>query len=82
MSTGAFQAPDSKAWADFYRAAIFEVDQSRRVERIRLAETAASARKRELGTIQGDHMEEEHALDDALYVLRVLRSTSQRQQAD
>lgn len=82
MSTGAFQAPDSKAWAEFYRAAIFEADQSRRVERIHLAETVAAQRKRDLISTEGDHVEEEHALDDALYVLRVLRATSTRQAAD
>jgi hypothetical protein len=82
LSTGAFPAPDSKAWAEFYRAAIFEADQSRRAERIRLAETVASQRKRDLGTCEGDHIEEEHALDDALYVLRVLRTTSREQSAD
>jgi len=82
LSTGAFQAPDSKAWAEFYRAAIFEVDQSRRIERIRLAETAAAQRKRDLVSSEGDHVEEQHALDDALYVLRVLRLTSAKESAD
>jgi hypothetical protein len=47
-----------------------------------LAETVASQRKRDLGTCEGDHIEEEHALDDALYVLRVLRTTSREQSAD
>jgi hypothetical protein len=82
LSTGAFPAPDSKAWAEFYRAAIFEADQSRRVERIRMAETVAAQRKRDLVNSEGDHVEEEHALDDALYVLRVLRLTSAKQSAD
>jgi hypothetical protein len=82
LSTGAFQAPDSKAWGEFYRAAIFEADQSRRVERIRLAETVANQRKRDLVRSEGDHVEEEHALDDALYVLHVLRTTAQEPPAD
>jgi hypothetical protein len=82
LTTGAFQAPDSKAWAEFYRAAIFEADQSRRDERIRLAESVANQRKRVLGQCQGDHVEEEHALEDALYVLRVLRTTSREKSAD
>lgn len=82
MSTGASQAPDSKAWGDLYRAAIFEADLTQRAERIRMAETVATQRKHDLGQSQGDHIEEEHALDDALYVLRVLRTTSLQRSAD
>jgi hypothetical protein len=40
-----------------------------------MAEEALVERARELIHHPGDHIEEEHALDDALYALRVLRDS-------
>ena len=64
-------------WHDLYKAALFEPDPSRMPEHITRAESAIVERARQLFGQQGDHIEEELALDDALYALQALRSCLQ-----
>ena len=77
MNTGSSKSLDSSAWRDLYKAALFEVDNARLPERIGQAEKALALRARELFYIAGDNIEEEQALDDTMYALHALRSTSQ-----
>ena len=77
MNTGSSKSPDSRAWRDLYKAALFEVDNARLPERIAQAEKALALRARELFHIAGDNIEEEQALDDTMYALHALRNTSQ-----
>jgi hypothetical protein len=77
MNTGSFKSPDSRAWKDLYKAALFEVDKTRLPERIAQAEEALAARARELFHLAGDNIEEEQALDETMYALHALRNTSQ-----
>ena len=59
---------------ELYSAALFETDSTRAPERIADAEKAIVARARELFSAGADTIEEDQALDDALYALRALRS--------
>ncbi len=61
-------------WRELYKSALFEPDPARLTDQIRRAESAIVARARQLFGEQGDHIEEEQALDDALYALQALRS--------
>lgn len=63
-------------WRDLYRAALFETDRRRVVERITEAESAIMARMKELFLTGGDHIDEDQIMDDALYALRALRTGS------
>lgn len=67
-------SPQNLLWRDLYKAALFEPDPQRLADHIRRAESAIVSRARELFNQQGDHIEEELALDDALYALQALRS--------
>jgi hypothetical protein len=62
-------------WKKLYLAALFEVDSAHLPERIAQAEAALVRRARELFYAPGDHIEEEQALDDAMYALQSLRNT-------
>lgn len=64
-------------WRDLYKIALFEPDPARLSEHITRAESAIVERARQLFAQQGDHIEEEVALDDALYALQALRSCMQ-----
>lgn len=66
--------PLTPLWRDLYKAALFEPDPQQLPAHISRAESAIVARARELFDQQGDHIEEELALDDALYALQALRS--------
>ena len=77
MNTGGSKSPDSAAWKDLYKAALFEVDKARLPDRIAEAEEALALRARELFHVAGDNIEEGEALDDAMYALHALRNTSQ-----
>lgn len=70
------QAPSShlRSWRDLYSAALFETDKSRIPCRIADAEKAIVARARELFSAGADTIEEDQALDDALYALRALQN--------
>jgi hypothetical protein len=73
------QSPQSLVhnWRDLYTAALFETDKSRVPNRIADAEKAIVARARELFSAGADTIEEDQALDDALYALRALQNCLQ-----
>ena len=64
----------SRAWAKLYLDAIVEHDESLVAARISEAEQALVLRAHELFHASGDHIEEQEALDDAMYALHALRS--------
>jgi len=61
-------------WRQLYTAALFETDRNRIPTRIAAAEKAIIARSRELFSASSDTIEEDQALDDALYALKALQS--------
>lgn len=61
-------------WHELYKAALFETDKKRIPARIADAEQAIVARARELFFSSTDTIEEDQALDDALYALRALQN--------
>jgi hypothetical protein len=61
-------------WRELYTAALFETDRNRTPARIAEAEKAIVARARELFSASSDTIEEDQALDDALYALRALQN--------
>jgi hypothetical protein len=63
-----------RVWSQVYRAALFELDADKVPDRIAEAETALVIRARELFHSAGDNIEEEQAVDDAMYSLHALRS--------
>jgi hypothetical protein len=63
-----------RMWRDLYVAALLEGDRDRVPNLIAEAERAIAERARELFRASGDHIEEEEAMDDALYALRALKS--------
>jgi hypothetical protein len=74
MSTGISNSPDNRCWRQMYRAALFEIQESKRPARIADAEKAVVLRARELFQAAGDNGEETEALDHAMYALHALRS--------
>jgi len=64
-------------WRELYRAALFEPDPGKLLEDVMRAESAIVVRARQLFGQPGDHIEEEHDLDDAMYALQALRSCVQ-----
>ena len=60
-------------WRELYRAALFETDRNKIASRIGEAEKAIIQRARELFGSATDTIEEDQALDDALYALRALQ---------
>jgi hypothetical protein len=66
-----------ESWRELYTAALFETDRERIPARIAHAEQAIVARARELFAVGNDTIEEDQALDDALYALRALQSCLQ-----
>jgi hypothetical protein len=74
MTDQATSRPVPQSWKELYIAALFETDNSRIPARISQAEKAIVARARELFSAGGDTIEEDQALDDALYALRALQS--------
>jgi hypothetical protein len=65
---------DSQTWRELSSAALFETDKSRIPDRIAHAEKAIVNRARELFAAGADTIEEDQALDDALYALKALQS--------
>jgi hypothetical protein len=63
----------SSAWRQLYKAALFETDRKMIPSRIDEAQKAIVARARELFGSSTDTIEEDQALDDALYALRALQ---------
>jgi len=74
MKTGTLGPPDKRLWVQFFKAALFELDASKVSDRIAEAETALLTRARELLDSAGDNIEEEQAVDDAMYASHALRS--------
>ena len=74
MNTGTLGSPYKRVWPQFYKAALFELDANKVSDRIAEAETALVTRARELFHSAGDNIEEEQAVDDAMYALHALRS--------
>jgi hypothetical protein len=72
MTTAA--QPAFQTWRELYCAALFETDTDRIPSRIKDAEKAIVARARELFAAGIDTIEEDEALDNALYALRALQS--------
>jgi hypothetical protein len=64
----------SRKWRELYSAALFETEKNRIPTRIADAEKAIVARARELFSAGSDTIEEDQALDDALYALRALQN--------
>jgi len=74
MTSQITASPVSRNWRELYTAALFETDDNRLAARIADAEKAIVARARELFSAGSDTIEEDQALDDALYALRALQS--------
>jgi len=72
MTTAA--QPVFLTWRELYTAALFEADEDRIPSRIKEAEKATVARGRELFGADTDTIEDDQALDDALYALGALQS--------
>src|SRR5258707_14644440 len=78
MSTAISESPDSRYWRQLYRAALFEIEESKLPARIAEAERAVVLRARELFRAAGDNGEEPAAaLDQAMDALHALRSKYQ-----
>ena len=72
------QPPASQIlWRELYKTALFEPDPGKLLEDVMRAESAIVLRARQLFGQSGDHIEEEHDLDDAMYALQALRSCVQ-----
>jgi hypothetical protein len=63
-----------QSWRELYTAALFETDRDKMRARIGAAERAIVSRARELFSAGTDTIEEDQALDDALYALRALQN--------
>ena len=63
-----------RVWPQLYKAALFELDAKKVSDRIAEAETALVTRARELFHSAGDNIEEEQAVDNAMYALHALWS--------
>jgi len=75
----------SPAWRSLYVAALFEKDPGRVTERITQARQALVVRARELFSSNGNHVQEQNAIDEALIALCALErctnhASTQRQQ--
>jgi hypothetical protein len=77
MNTPSFPSASQLIWRDLYRTALFEPDPGKLNEDILHAESAIVLRARQLFGQPGDHIEEEHDLDDALYALHALKGCVQ-----
>jgi hypothetical protein len=66
--------PVFQTWRELYCDALFETDKNRIPARIKDAEQAIVARARELFAAGKDTIDEDQALDDALYALRALQN--------
>jgi len=71
---GALQSCQVRGWKELYVAALLENETERIPSLIDDAEQAIRIRARELFGAGGDNIEEETALDDALYALHALKS--------
>jgi hypothetical protein len=65
---------EAKNWKDLYVAALLEGDKDKIPSLIGEAERAIAERARELFRTEGDHIQEEEGLEDALYALHALKT--------
>jgi hypothetical protein len=65
---------NSRNWRELYEVALFESDKCEIPTRIAEAEKAIKERARQLFATSTDNVEEDQALDDALYALRALQN--------
>lgn len=81
MSTHVSSASFSSlpGWHLLYQDALFETDKNKMPLKIAEAEKAILGRMKELFHADGDHIEEDLILDDALYALRALRTCVQHE---
>ncbi len=68
------QTSPARNWRDLYVAALLEGNEQRIPHLIADAEKAIVDRARELFATTGDNIQEEEAMDDALYALHALKS--------
>lgn len=73
MATAPRQATGNN-WKDLYVAALLEGDKDKIPSLIEVAEKAIVGRAHELFNAQGDHIQEQEGLDDALYALHALKT--------
>lgn len=79
MSTTVCSSPALVAgWHQLYQAALFETDEREVPLRIAEAEQAIVQRAKELFNSPADNIEEDEALEDALYGLRALQNSLAR----
>jgi hypothetical protein len=81
MPTTISMSSGLSVWHGLYRTALFESDSEKVSGRIAEAEKALVIRARELFGADGDNVEEEEALDDAMYALHALRNAWQHRNA-
>ena len=75
MSSSAYlPSTDPQTWHELYKVALFETDTREIPKRIAEAEKAIKERARQIFATSTDNVEEDQALDDALYALRALQS--------
>jgi hypothetical protein len=74
MAVATSHPPKAKDWKDLYVAALLEGDKDKIPFLIDQAERAIVDRARELFQTQGDHIQEEEGLEDALYALHALKT--------
>jgi len=77
MRTEILPPSSHNLWRELYKTALFETDPGKLLENVLRAESAIVLRARQLFGQPGDHIEEEHDLDDAMYALQALRSCVQ-----
>ena len=77
MSSHPLPSTSRILWRELYKTALFEPDPGKLLEDVMRAESAIVVRARQLFGQPGDHIEEEHDLDDAMYALQALRSCVQ-----
>jgi hypothetical protein len=76
MSTTVYPSPTRvAAWHKLYQAALFETDERKMPVRIAEAEQAIVQRTKELFDSTADSIEEDEALEDALYGLQALQNS-------
>jgi hypothetical protein len=80
MSTSVCPSPSRvPSWHELYQAALFETDEREAPLRIAEAEQAIVRRVKELFDSTADSIEEDEALEDALYGLQALQNSMARE---
>jgi hypothetical protein len=74
MALATNESTKANEWKDLYVAALLEGDKDKIPFLIGQAERAIVERARELFHTQGDHIQEEEGLEDALYALHALKT--------